>query len=801
MSLQDDRTGIPSARLMNRLVEWSRRSFRLALGVGLRMQHTPAGRALALDGPDRSFPARLITGEGSGPFVFRRVRRKAGAWVDVVARDDRAVAYQANSLTVDIPRIVTLRNVGLPSEYRFWLPRDAVSGGGPCLSVVLSAIVTGCGCPIPDAEVELYKDGVLFDTVTTDATGEVEWSWADPIAADIFTADWHLVVSAPLYDTLTTATFLLVCGVNTPTIDLTPVSGYRCSPCCPGIPEPVSLDWDGHALTSTVPGRWTATTNFDTAGPCAWPYSAGEVPDIVTNGNITLLLTCDRLFVSMFLCVRVGKALIGEEPDPETVWRWVDWVRGSVAVTRDCLAALSLSYAFPDDFGDDFPTERRFPIDGTYEWVYTYEYPAEFATIAIIEVGSPTRPTTLPGTLTTGLLRVIAGSPPCTPGDPGIGGPTAGVLIEIIDSLAVVMGSGTSGSDGLYSLVVPLGASYTIRLTQGDEVVEEDIYLPTGCNAEVATTIEIPICPGAVTVTVQDAGEDHDPLVGALVSVLGKTALTDSLGQATLALTTREMAFFPCVGADPAIRGVGLALLADNHLTRCIVASVACGTTVESPSVVADPVDLTAIEPKYRRWPSCPDTAGCASPGVNYRGVVPAELLAALTPEAKDDGGSWYALLGSSLSGVEQIYTINDALLVGDYSGYDGPFAIPMDSAPVLEWEWSGACSVVIPVTDCVGAYTLARIFIRREKIVAWLKRSDTTSSFPDAIVPPNGPVCAVEPGGTPDGKWLEIDMGPADPVLAPFDFCMPFAIDQTRTITGGAGGNDYRDRIQILPN
>lgn len=634
MTTDPDKVGSPSTSLINRLQEGIRRLLRFAPGPGIVMEHTPSGRALALDRPHVRFWARLVSGPTSGPFVFRRVHRLAdGSWVDLRPVNDVTVAYEANLQTPTLPKIVLLEEVGLGTEYRFALPRGAGPALDPCEALIARGadlyldwvtapywfvlrgnpagfLVNITNSPftfVPDGTFDYYP---IDDVSVTDVSGGTIpfGSFENPLntyAGPYWKID-DLAVSYPLADE-------------------TQTDGYRL------VPGSISLRYTCRVVATTSP-----------------VYPVGE------NGLHGLLA------VKLTITDPLGSAN-------------VEFYSSNAFVA--CLYT-SLIGGCPRSIG---------PLC-TDPWYQTFS-------TAFVYYGGESWTIREAGTLTTA-ISVCADVRTCPAPD---GSPVVGQTVQLLDnSGSTALQTASTNGSGRACFSVSTPGYYRLRTSSGGCDTETVISVPF-CSA-VPIIAELINCCAWITLHIQAFYADGTvvDVEGTEVRGLGpEPYLTDAAGLVSVPMLASFLASMPASSGDCTSRLVTLRVRSAQigTLDYCPTVAVPCGQT--ESYALANPVTITllnvyrapvppATEPTEKRYTTdltatCATDACTATTYLDHQQIPTQQAVALAQLRYQFDDGfgvGTYDLRPGGLSGGETVLlNLDETLLAGDpvVSGYS-PF-------------------------------------------------------------------------------------------------------------------------------
>jgi hypothetical protein len=781
----------------------------LTVSAPLELQEGSTGRHLAL--PVRGGFWAVLSG-ASTPYTYQEQRLVDGVWQDGTREGD--TAHEVNGVDGLAGNRVWLEPGG-PGDYRFqWV---AGVGSGVCTNVVLSGKVTGCLCEIPDAIVSLYhEDGTLVSTKTTGLDGLAEWT----TASDGLVAGPHyFVASAPLYSEYTSGVFRLSCGLNRPydflglglLVDLQPATGYRCSSCYRGIPEPTFLTFNGTPISSDLPSHWGYSETFPFAGVCGLFVPGGSYGFFIpqTEGNVIFELGCQSLSVSTSVCVQIGTQDRVPEgvprPDPVYFWRHVWILYGSLPNTIDLTQPISLTANFPEDFGITLPFEYTGRGGGaSYDWVYKCDEWSGPLAITIEEPSPPAKPSTLPGTATTAEFCATVKTLACS----GVGSPIPGASVTVEDHDGNNVGAGTTDDDGKFCLTVPLPGSYNVTAEYNGCTNSRFFGLGKGCLSNAFFAGEVPLCCTSVCVVVRDVAT-LDPIEGAEVWIATQTTgplLTDAEGKVCFELSTQEILG---LGGCPSVI---VRVFASNYLTLCRNVPLVCNGTTPDYELLLYPIsgtDPLSGEPwSYVYTPHCTDL-GCTVSGVIDRGLIPEKIHVAMSCEATQEDGIWYSVLGGLIDGVVLVFELDPVLFSGDENPgaaalTDSPFGYDPADGSVIEYYWEGPCDFAPLGAGCPHPFSWARAWFRSGVglIVKLYYQQDVEASVncTSGLIPGSsaGVICATcNVLGTEYPNTLEIHMFPG--YSDAFDFCLPVDFSYGNSfIEGGAGPYALRFNVEV---
>jgi hypothetical protein len=227
---------------------------------------------------------------------------------------------------------------------------DCSAGDGDCPEVLITALITGCGCKIPGVKARLYRGGVQVGPErTTDTAGSVSWSSTD-IPGLVFSADYSIVVEPPsIYQGQTVVLGVIPC-LHTEGITLTPADGYMCSVCCPGVPIARNLTVNGDPATANDIGTvLSATDAIDP--PCTTWNGSADVPSSTISYRLDRACNIWIVVLSGYLEWTVEPALEGGGFGPsEFRSRTCAIIEGVALGAFDCLLPTDVSLTFPDSF-------------------------------------------------------------------------------------------------------------------------------------------------------------------------------------------------------------------------------------------------------------------------------------------------------------------------------------------------------------------------------------------------------------------------------------------------------------------
>jgi hypothetical protein len=557
--MEDGRPARPNPRWVNRILEQARSLYHLTLGTGLTVTHTLAGRSLALSDPSPAFPARITSGTAGGPYRFRRQARRSEAWIDLAARDDPAVGYQANLQSVSVGRIVTMRDVGLGTEYRFLTPRGPSAGGGDVVYSIQA--LDCCGGGIPNVTVEITVGGAVVDSGATGLDGVFALT---PPRTDF---DWTF--NKTRYDELSGN---VSGGLGTFGGTMNPVTGFHCyAPpglFCEMLPDTIYASGLFGSLYTEAefggPQPFAVEMNFDSSsggwvGCFVAPLAGLSAPGVTAYD-------CSGVPVNLILGQCGGLSVI-----PYSTGLAPQWLCGPCPLPVD----------FVGPGAGTGITGQECCVPG-YEADYTAVYGAGESGTWDISDGL------IAGYMgaVTGRICVTVRAPACG-GSPGAVQPGQTVqLFNPANATSTPDQTATADSAGQHCFTVSEAGFHRIRVPDPAGGFDERSVLAPACGGDQPVTMEVCFAHVCLTVNVLHAEATETtapvPRPSTLVTLPGiGTATTDSGGQVCTTLNTAAMKGLPVTAGSSGCnsRDLYAEVTGEGLLKRCFITQVLCGDT------------------------------------------------------------------------------------------------------------------------------------------------------------------------------------------------------------------------------